>query len=109
MTETPTYPILDYARTLGLAFFDDPLFRYAFPKDHHRVKKLTQLLAPTIQAAQTYGGVEPLPNSHGILTWLDGQAFPLSLGSLMKHGLLKVLWHLGPWDLGPVDEARYLR
>ncbi len=58
------------ARTLGSAFYEDPLFRYAFPDDERRRKVLPGFFSLFLDAQRRYDEVHTTGDGTGAALWV---------------------------------------
>ncbi len=85
----------DGAGTLALAFAQDPMMGYVFPREEDRVKRLARLFRPTLHFCRRHGGVEIAAGGEGVLTWLSGRHFPLRLGDVARSRMVTIPFVIG--------------
>lgn len=77
---------------LARAFFDDPLYQYAFPNRGERHRVLPKLMSAMVRFGMSYGSVRVSGNMRGLAIWLppgDGVHFMGILTSWLKEFPLK--------------------
>ena len=76
------------AKALGAAFSRDPFMSYVFPNAIARQQNITKVFLPLIRCNLRYGNVELAQNGNGILLWISGNRFPLTLSMLVHSGMI---------------------
>lgn len=77
------------AETLARAFHDDPLMRYAIPDAEERRRVLPWLIHLNVRYGCRYGEVyAAMPDFAGAAIWLPPQQTTLTLGRMLRAGML---------------------
>lgn len=84
------------AKALGAAFSRDPFMSYVFPNAIARQQNITKVFLPLIRCNLRYGNVELAQNGNGILLWISGNRFPLTLSMLVHSGMIWTPLKIGP-------------
>lgn len=88
------------SEVLGNAFIDYPTFRYLFPDLNEREKKLRQVMSFFIKCGLIHGKVmAPSKDIEGISIWYKSKDLNFSLRSLLKAGLISLLFNLNARSL----------
>jgi ribosomal protein S18 acetylase RimI-like enzyme len=85
----------DGARTLALAFEQDPMMVHVFPREGDRMKRLARLFRPTLHFCSRHGGVEIAASGEAVLTWLSGRHFPLRLVDVARSSMVAIPFMIG--------------
>lgn len=80
---------------MGKAFIDYPTFKYLFPDLNEREKKLSHIMSFFIKCGLIHGNVvAPSKDIEGISIWYKSKDLNFSLCSLLKAGLISLLFNL---------------
>ena len=84
-------------RVLSSSFIDYPTFRFIFPDDQYRKKKLKHLFTFFVKFGMLNGEVlATSQNIEGISIWFDSNNLKSSLISYLKAGLASVIFKIDP-------------
>ena len=84
------------AALLARAFQDDPLFRAVLPDEGKRRKMSLWLHDKVLRYCCLYGTTHTLPSLEGAACWLRPGQTELTIGRIMRSGLLAMPLRMGP-------------
>jgi ribosomal protein S18 acetylase RimI-like enzyme len=90
------------AELLASAFHEDPLFRAVLPEEDPRRRASLWLHDKVLRYCSLYGTTHTLPSIPGVACWLHPGQTGLSVGRIVRSGLLAM-----PLRMGPAAFARF--
>jgi ribosomal protein S18 acetylase RimI-like enzyme len=90
------------AALLARAFQDDPLYRAVLPDEDKRRKMSLWLHDKVLRYCSLYGTTHTLPSLEGAACWLRPGQTELTIGRIMRSGLLAM-----PLRMGPAASVRF--